>query len=210
MINVLIADDHQLFLDGLDALLKEHAEISVIGKANNGNEVLSLLEKGLSPDIAILDVEMQPLNGVETAQFLRKSYPKIKILILSMHKDKNYIVRLMNLGVSGYVLKNKSKEQLVHAIRQVAAGSVYFGIDVLEELANPSKEAPAEMPNLTDREVQVLKQIGEGKTTKEIAALLYIQDHTVNTHKRNLRHKLNAPNEKYLVRLAIKFGLIDP
>ena len=208
MINVILADDHEVVIEGLKAILLNDPAIQVVGQAVNGKEVLDLLEQGLEVDIAILDVEMQPMNGIETAMCIKQDYPQTKVLILTMYDEKQYIMELMKIGVAGYILKNKCKEQLRHALHQIKSGNAHFGLDVLNKLSKTDRtDTPVEeIAVLTRREKDVLSLIGEGKTTKEISSDLKIDETTVNTHKRNLRHKLEVSNEKHLVRYAIKYG----
>ena len=205
MIKILLADDHQMFTQGMSFILNQEENIEIIGTASNGKEVLEILEDNFV-DIAILDIEMPKLDGIETTKIIKSRFPRTKVLIVSMFRKKEFIVNLMSLGVSGYVLKEKSKDQLIHAIYQVYGGNVHFGIEILNELANGKIEEKAEEPELTDREKDVLREIGNGNSTKEISQILQIEETTVNTHKRNLRHKLDVPNEKHLVRYAIKHG----
>ena len=209
MINVFLVDDHQLFLDGLRAILDTDTNINIVGEAANGDVLLAKLEDLTEKvDVIILDVEMPDLNGIKAAKIIIKKHPNIKILVVSMYKKKNYIINLMNIGASGYVLKNKSKENLINAIHQVYAGHPYFELEVLVEAsARQNKETPSEP--LTKREVEVLCKIGEGYTTREIAEQLNIGKTTVDTYRRNLLLKLNVPNDKHLVRYAIKMGYIE-
>ncbi len=209
MINVFIADDHQLFLDGLRAILEVDKAINIVGEALDGEALLTKMESATEPiDVVVLDVMMPKLNGIEAAKEIVEQYPKVKILIISMSNEKNYIVNLMDIGVSGYILKNKSKENLIHAIHQVYSGKPYFGLDILS--AASAKREAVDQPTepLTKREKEVLCKIGEGFTTKEIANQLNIGPNTVNTYRRNLLLKLNKPNDKHLVRYAIKNGFI--
>ena len=195
------------FSTGFKLSLRKIPSINIVGTASDGEEVLQILERQENVDIAILDIEMSRLNGVETSKIIRKKFPNTKVLILSMYNDKNLIQELMKIGVSGYVLKNKTKEQLIHAIYQVNAGNAHFGLEVLNSLVTHSKDGSSDDEiELTEREIQVLKLIGEGMTSKEISQALHIRETTVNTHKRILLHKIKVPNDKHLVRYAIKYG----
>ena len=207
-IKVLLADDQKLFVDGMMALLKPVEQIEVIGKVYNGEEVLEFLETE-QPDVLVLDIEMPKLDGVKATEIIKKQYPDIKILILSMYNQKGFITRLMSLGASGYILKNKSKEELVSAIYNVNRGNAHYGLEVINELAKNRTSTPQPIRvELSDRQVEVLKKIAEGYTTKQISENLFISEPTVNTHRRNLLKKLNVPNEKFLVRYAIREGYI--
>jgi len=209
MINVFLVDDHQLFLDGLKAILEIDQNIHIVGESSNGQTLIDLLEKPeTNIDVVILDVEMPEINGIEVAKGIVGKYPKVKILIVSMYKKKNYILNLMDIGISGYILKNKSKENLINAIHQVHAGTNYFELEVLAEAVSRRKKESVSEP-LTKREMEVLCRIGEGFKTKEIALQLGIGNTTVDTYRRNLLLKLNVSNDKHLVRYAIKMGYVE-
>lgn len=209
MINVLLADDQIMFLDGMRSFLKTEPNITVKGTVNNGDEVLQFLEKQPDIDVVVLDVEMPEKDGVETAQLIKKNplLKNVKILILTMYNRKDFIVKLMQSGANGYILKNKSKEELVQAIHNVHQGIPHFGLEVLNKATSTSSNLEKNI-ELTDREHEVLCLIAEGKTTREIAKELFISEPTVNTHRRNLLRKLDFPNDKYLVRYAIKKGYV--
>lgn len=207
-IKVLLADDQQLFVDGMQAVLANEKDIKVVGCAYDGEAVLEFLEKNQA-DIVVLDIEMPKLDGIEVAKVIRKKYPKLKILVLSMYNRKHFILNLMNLGVSGYILKNRSKEELVNAIHTVQTGKAYYGLDVLEELSKNKTVLNQEEVKLSKRQKEILVKIAEGYTVKQISDKLFISEPTVNTHKRNLLKKLNVPNEKFLVRYAIREGYIQ-
>jgi len=207
MINVLIADDHQLILDGIQAFLEKEKDIHVVGTASNGKEVMQQV-KEKAVDVVVLDVSMPEMDGIAATKALRKQHPNIKILIVSMYKKREYILELMRLGVNGYVLKNKSREELVGAIHNVYRGSQHFGLEVLDAL--PSRpERPVETAPLSKREKEVLRLVGEAKSAKEIASELGIVEHTVNAYWRNLKKKLDVRNVQGLVRYAIKHGYTE-
>lgn len=177
MIKIIMADDHQIVLDGLKLLLTSEEDIEVIATAENGKEVMKLLEN-TTADIAVLDVEMPELNGVETAERIRQQHPDTKVLILTMHNDQAFIRSLIEIGVSGYILKNKGKEELVEAIHDIAAGKTFFGREVTNALISGIQRSTRQKPNeqvpLTKREVEVLAHIADGHTTPQIADKLFI------------------------------------
>lgn len=209
MINVFLSDDHKLFLDGLKAILEMDSDINIIGEALDGEALIAKLEDSSKKiDVLVLDIEMPKLNGVNAAKEIVEKFPDIKILIISMYNKKNYIVNLMKIGVSGYILKNKSKENLLNAIRQIHSGNPYFGLEVLTA-ASSKRNASEPTEPLTKREIEVLCKIGEGYTTNQIAKQLGIGQTTVITYRRNLLLKLDKPNDKHLVRYAIKMGYIE-
>jgi two-component system, NarL family, nitrate/nitrite response regulator NarL len=211
MINVILADDHQIVLDGLKSLLEREKEIRSVGEALNGIELLNLL-KSRKADVAVIDIDMPLLNGIETTKEIRKLYPEMKILILSMYNEYEYVKRLIEAGASGYILKNKGKEELVNAIRRIAAGGQYLGDAVVKTLMD-DWQRPVKKPNdqrvpLTKRETDVLKLIVEGNSTPQISDKLCIAHSTVETHRRNLIDKLGVANTKELIKHAIKNGYV--
>lgn len=211
MINVLIADDHQLFIDGLKAMLLDVPGIRVVAEAGNGKEVLQLCEK-TPVDLVIMDVNMPEMDGVEATKTLSKKYQDMKILGLSMHLDRYYISDMLKSGASGYLLKNTGKSDLLHAIHTLHSGESYVSEEVNKLLLNsffknPSKYQVEE--KLSERESQVLDCIANGLTTLEVAEKLFISKNTVETHRKNLLYKLKAKNTAELVNNAYKKGLIN-
>jgi len=205
-IKVIIADDHKIVLEGLLSLIEPHKEISVIGKASQGLEVLSIL-KEKEVDVVVLDIEMPVMDGIETTKIIRKEYPDIKILILTMYNTIGFIRKIAETGAHGYILKNKGKEELIAAIYKVYEGGEYFGEDVTKTLiASMKTQNMAGEIRLTKREIEVLKLIVDGKKTKEISEILIIAETTVNTHRQNLLSKVGVSNTAGLVRFAIEKG----
>ncbi|MCO6493676.1 MAG: response regulator transcription factor [Phaeodactylibacter sp.] len=207
MINVLLADDQRMFVEGMKAILQQEKDIDIVGEATNGDEVLAFLEKN-PVDVVLLDIEMPETDGIEATRIIRKEHPLVKVLILSMYNKKSFILKLMQAGASGYILKEKSKEELIAAIHNVYRGQPHFSLEVLSKIAGANSEPDTEV-QLTERELEVLCLIAEGKTTKEIAPMLNIAEATVNTYRRNLLEKLEVSNDKHLVRYAIKHGLVE-
>lgn len=208
-IKVVLADDHQIVIDGLKSLLKEEDKIQVVGEALNGEEVLRII-KEVAVDVVVLDIEMPKLSGVEVTKTIKKDFPNIKILILSMYNNERFVQSLIELNVDGYILKNKGKEELVLAIKCIAEGEEYFGREVNKTYrASQKRKSKVEQKiRLTKREKEVLKYIAEGYTTPMISEALFIADSTVETHRRNLIEKTNVPNSKALIRYAIDNGLV--
>lgn len=209
MIRILLADDHQLFLDGLKMLLKEEVNIKLVAEANDGKEVISLL-KTQEVDIAVLDVEMPHMDGLETSAYIREHYPATKVLVLTMYNDQAFIRKLIEVGVSGYILKNKGKEELAEAIQDISEGKTYFGREVTNTLISGIQEVIKKKPErdipLTRREVDVVRLIADGLSTPQIAEKLFIAHSTVETHRRNLIDKTGVPNSKTLIKWAINHG----
>lgn len=210
-IKVLLADDHQIILDGLQSLLKNAAEIIVIAEANNGREALHVLEL-LQPDVVLMDIDMPVMNGIEALKEISRRFPAVKVIILSMHSEKGMIKSLMDLGAQGYLLKSCSQEELFTAIRKVARGKSFFSPDVTLSLLRPDsgerdiKDARNEL--LTDRESEILKLIAAGFSNKEIGEKLFISHRTVDTHRTNIMKKLNVSNIAGLISYAIRHGMV--
>ena len=208
-IQVLLADDHSMVRDGLRAIL-EREGFAVIAEASNGREALELAEK-LRPDVAVLDLSMPLLNGIDTAREIGCIAPAIKTIMLTMHTERQFILEGLRAGTRGFVMKCHGVEELVQAIREVARGGTYFSPEVtlaaVEAYRNAS-ELPADP--LTPRERQVLQLIAESKTTKEIAVLLEISVKTVETYRSRIMEKLGIHETAGIVRYAIRHGFVQP
>jgi DNA-binding NarL/FixJ family response regulator len=211
MTRVLIADDHQMFVDGLKSLLVEEKDMCVVGEAKNGHEVLEFCEHE-RVDIVIMDINMPKMDGIQASKELTKKHPSIKILGLSMYNDRDYISDILKAGARGYVLKNTGKENLLHAIESLKSGSDYLSEEVRKTLLNSfMKSNGTELAGekLSDREREVLDCIASGLTTYEIGDKLFISKNTVETHRKNLLYKLKAKNTAELINNAYKQRLIQ-
>ena len=208
-IRVVLADDHQLVRQSLKALL-EREGFQVAGEASDGQEALRLVPN-VSPDVAILDISMPILNGLDAARELKKSSPRTKTILLTQHDEDQYVTEALRAGVRGYVLKNQAATDLVHAIQQVSRGEIYLSPSISRTVVEAflSKTALPTDP-LTSRERQILQLIGEGKSSKEIAALLGISIKTAESHRTRLMRKLDIHELASLVRYAIRRGLVQP
>jgi DNA-binding NarL/FixJ family response regulator len=208
-IKILLVDDHQIILDGLKSLLKSTDDISVSGEANNGREALRILEI-LEIDVILIDIDMPVMNGIDALKEINARFPKLKVIILSMHKEAGMIKSLMDLGAHGYLLKSCAQDELINAIRKVAAGQSYFSTDVTMALLKPSGTSTTEEKSelLTERETEILKLIAEGFSNKEIGTKLFISHRTVDTHRTNLMKKLDVSNIAGLISYAIKNGIV--
>ncbi len=205
-INVLLTDDHQLIIDGLKSLLKDQEDINVSAEANNGREALRIL--GFLPvDVVLMDIDMPVMNGIETLKEVKKQYPDVKVIILSMHNEAGMIKSLIELGANGYLLKSCTQDEVVSAIRKVAAGQASFSTDVTMALLKPAnQEQKTEI--LTERETEILKLIAAGFSNKEVGDKLFISHRTVDTHRTNLMKKLSVNNIAGLISYAIKNGIV--
>jgi two-component system, NarL family, response regulator NreC len=206
---VLLADDHALIRQGLKALLETQG-FQVVGEASDGQESLRLAEK-TRPDVAILDISMPVLNGVDAARQLKKLSPNVKIVLLTQHDEDQYVTEALRVGAKGYVLKSQAANDLVQAIREVCRGSVYLSPSISRTVVDAyvSKTYVSTDP-LSGRERQVLQLVGEGKSTKDIALTLGISVKTAESHRARLMKKLDIHETASLVRYAIRRGLIQP
>jgi DNA-binding NarL/FixJ family response regulator len=210
MINVLIADDHRMFIDGLKAMLHDIPGIEVVGEAHNGKEAIDYCEEK-PVDIVIMDINMPVMDGVEATKRLLKAHKALKVLGLSMHNDRHFISDMLKTGAQGYILKNTGKNDLVEAIHVLHSGGTYLGEEVSKTLIATFMKQPGKMQvneKLSEREMEVLNCIANGLTTQEIAEELFISKNTVETHRKNLLYKLQARNTAELVNNAYKKGFI--
>jgi DNA-binding NarL/FixJ family response regulator len=205
---VILADDHVLVRQGIKSLL-EREGMQVVGEAGDGQEAISLAEKHL-PDVAILDIGMPILNGLDAARGVRKACAKTKVILLTRHDEDQYVTEALRAGVKGYVLKHQVAHDLVHAIHQVCRSGVYLSPSISRAVADAylSKAEAAPDP-LSARERQVIQLIVEGKSTREIAMLLGICVKTAESHRARLMHKLDIHETASLVRYAIRRGLVE-
>ncbi|WP_236590937.1 response regulator [Neptunomonas japonica] len=213
MIRVLLVDDHPLVLDGINACLSSQEGIEVVGQANNGLEALELAE-ALIPDVVLMDVSMPVMNGLEATKELKIRFPDFRVLILSMHENREYILQLIQSGAAGYVLKDVSSEELVKAIEVVHQGGTYFSSRASETLVKHFDSGRRHAviddsrPNLTKREETVLKLLAEGGSNKDIARQLDISVRTVETHRQNIKQKLNIQTAAGLAKYAIENEIV--
>ncbi|AEE54350.1 response regulator [Haliscomenobacter hydrossis] len=205
MIKVFIVDDHPMVIEGIKALLHDEENYPVLGSATDAQSALQAFRQAL-PDVVLLDINLPDMNGIELCERIKKEFPILKVLGISTFKERSYITRLMEKGASGYVLKNVDKEELTEAIRQVAAGRIYFSMEAAAAITGQSS-SPV-VPILTSREKEVLALIAEGLTNKEIADHLFISPLTVDSHRKNLLAKFAVKNTASLIKLAIEHGVI--
>ncbi|MEO5334414.1 MAG: response regulator transcription factor [Magnetococcus sp. YQC-5] len=205
MIKILLADDHEIFREGLTELLKREAEFELVSEAKEGDEAWRLIQVDI-PDIAILDISMPGLNGIDVASNIKKRHLKTRVVILTSHDDPTLALQANEAGVTGYILKENSFEELNHAIHVVHRGGTFMSVQVvnkLEEFLNIS-----ERKTLSPRENEVLSLIARGHTNKEIARLLNITPRTVDTHRTRLKEKLGLYTIGELSQFAVKAGLV--
>lgn len=208
-IRVLLADDHVLVRQGLKSLL-EREQFQVVAEASDGQEVILLTEK-LHPDIAVLDISMPTLNGIDAARELARSSPKTKVILLTQHEEEQYIYEALQARVKGYVLKSQVASDLIHAMREVSKGGIYLSPGVSQAVVEAygwKSERPSDP--LSGRERQVLQLIAEGRSTKDVASLLGISVKTAESHRSRLMQKLDIHETASLVRYAVRRGLVQP
>jgi two-component system, NarL family, response regulator NreC len=212
-VRVLLADDHGVVRRGLHYLLERSPEFVVVGEASDGREAVKMSEE-LSPDVVVMDIAMPNLNGIEaTAQIVRKN-PAAGVIILSMHSDETYLVRALSAGAKGYLLKDSAEADLIRAVQAVSQGRPFFSPAIAETLLEDymrrlkQHNLTDSYDLLTDREKEVLQLLAEGKSNKEVAALLDLSLYTVETHRSNLMQKLGLHNTAEIVLYAVRKKII--
>lgn len=214
MINILVADDHKVLIDGIRSMLMNEPGMRIVGEAKDGIEVLQIL-KSLKVDVILLDINMPRKDGIETCKALKKLHPEIKVLALTMYNEGSFIQSMLKNGASGYLLKNSGKEEVVKAINTVYHDGTYFSGEVSETLMKSMMPGSQKnrttnfLPKLTRREKEILQLIIEEFTNPEIAKKLFISLSTVETHRKNLLSKLGVRNTAGLVRVALERNLLN-
>jgi DNA-binding NarL/FixJ family response regulator len=205
---VLLADDHALVRQGIRAFLEKQG-FAVVCEVSDGQEAVRSVEK-IQPDVAIVDISMPILNGVDAAREVKKSAPKTKVILLTQHDEDQYVTEALRAGVKGYVLKSQAADDLVHAIHEVCRGSVYLSPNISRAVVDAYLcKTPLASDPLSGRERQVLQLVGEGKSTKDVAVHLGISVKTAESHRARLMKKLDIHETASLVRYAIRRGLIQ-
>ncbi len=210
-IRVLIADDHAILREGLKALLSLADDIEVVGEAADGEQAVEQV-RALRPDLVLMDVAMPGLGGLEATLAIRRDHPDVKILVLTQYEDAEYVRRFLQAGVSGYLLKKSAGADLAGSIRAAARGGLVLDPDVAKAaIAAPAPDrgtAASPYDSLTSREKQVLKLVAEGKSNKEVAAILGISVKTAMSHRENLMEKLDLHSRTELIHFAIREGVV--
>jgi DNA-binding NarL/FixJ family response regulator len=210
--NLIIADDHKMFVDGLLSILKEAPELSVTITAKNGAQVVKYLDINGVDDLHLLitDLTMPEMDGIELNKIVKEKYPSLKTLVVSMHIDGDMVDKLIRNNVDGYVPKNAEKDELLTAIRTIIGGEKYFSAEIKRAYTDAMFENKKKKEvSLTNREKEVLKLIAEENTTQEIADILFLSKHTIESYRKNLISKLQVKNLAGLTKHAIKIGLVD-
>ena len=210
MIRIIVADDHTIVREGLKQLLGAQTDFTVAGEAQDGHDVIRLVRE-MEFEVLLLDMSMPGRSGIELIKQVRNEKPRLRILVLSMHEERQYAVRAIKAGAAGYLTKESASAQLVTAIRKVASGGAYISSAVAEQIAldaMPQTDGPLHT-TLSDREYQVSQLIAGGVTVTDIAAQLNLSVKTVSTHKARLLQKMNMSSQSELIRYAISHKLID-
>ena len=214
MIRIILADDHAAMRHGLRLVLEQQADFDVVGEVSDGREAVALAEN-LKPDVAVLDITMPNLNGIEAARQITARQPGVSIVVLSMHADESFVLRALKAGSRGYVLKESAEGDLINAIRLVSEGKSFFSPTVSRMLVQDyvrqmqDKDVEDSYELLTSRERELLQLVAEGKSNKDVANLLNLSVYTVETHRSNILSKLNLHSVPELILYAVRKGVIS-
>jgi DNA-binding NarL/FixJ family response regulator len=212
MINILIADDHQLLIDGIKATLAGIEDFNIAAEVYNGYQVLEKLESGLPVDIILMDINMPKLDGLSCTKMVHKKFPHVRIIALSQYDEKRFVKQMVKNGASGYLLKDSGKDILVKAIRTVNGGESYYCERLSLRMISQElkmEDTKSLFPKLTDREIEILRLIGRELSSQEIADKLFISFHTVESHRANLMSKAGVKNTAGLIRWATENDFLD-
>lgn len=207
-VRIVLADDHAVVRQGFRLILNQEPDMQVIGEAGNGKEAVELVFR-LKPDILILDIAMVGMNGVEATRLVCQNTPECKVLVLSMHRDAVYVRETLRSGAAGYILKDSIDQDLLSAIRAVAAGGSFLSPEVARTVLDDYRQVEDPFDLLTAREREVMQMLAEGKVAKEVAAALDVSVFTVDAHRGRIMKKLGIKSSTELVRLAMRKGLIE-
>ena len=213
-VRIVLADDHIIMRNGLRLVLERQADFAVVGEASNGREAVMMAED-LTPDVVVMDIAMPLLNGIEAATRISGDHPRTAVLILSMHSDESYILRALKAGARGYLLKDSAETDLIQAVRAICSGKAFFSPavskvladDYLRQVRQRGLDDPYDL--LTARERELVQLVAELKPTKDIANLLGLSPHTIDTHRGNLMQKLNIHSIPELILYAVRKGIIS-
>lgn len=213
-IRILLADDHKIVREGLRALLEGQPDVKVVAEAEDGRTAVQLAQK-LSPDVAIMDVTMPGLNGIEATRRIVAEVPGVRVIALSMHSDRRFVAEMFKAGASGYLLKDCAFEELARAINTVVANQLYLSPEIADVVVEDyvrhlTETNPWALSDLTSREREVLQLLAEGKSTRQIASDLHLSVNTVATHRQHIMEKLDIDNIAGLTKYAIRAGLTSP
>ena len=212
-IKVLLAEDHTIVRQGLRSLLDGETEIEVVGEAEDGRQAIEQAQR-LLPDVVLMDITMPVLNGLEATRQIKKLFPQVKVLVLTVHSTEEYIFQILRAGASGYVVKQAAVSELVQAIQTVYQGDSFLSSSisrrVVEEYGRRAEAMEDKHDKLTDREREVLQLVAEGRTNREIAQLLHVTVKTVEAHRKHVMDKLSLHSTAELTRYALRKGMVGP
>nr|WP_322624647.1 response regulator transcription factor [uncultured Flavobacterium sp.] len=198
MIKLAIAEDHQALIDGMKVFLEYETDLQIVGEAGNGDRLLDIV-RSKNPDVVLTDIRMPVMDGITATRHIKKEFPNCKVIAFSMFEQEEAIQQMQDAGASGYILKNSSLKNVLEAIRTVYRGETYFDSGLKKQEKTDSDEVP-----LSKREKEILKLVGEGKTSQEIADTLFIGKATVDTHRKNILKKLNLQGKSELMRYSME------
>jgi len=204
-INILIVDDHPMVLEGLRSLLSGIGYLQIAGIATNAFEAIDVI-KNTAVQVAIVDINLPDINGIELTKKIKTEYPAIKVLAMSTFKERSYISQMIQNGASGYLVKSASKEEIEEAILTAYEGKLYLSMNI--NTVDIAKQLSTQLPAISTREKEVLSLIADGLTNQQIAAQLFISLHTVESHRKNLLIKFEANNTATLIKLAVKYNIV--
>ena len=212
-IKVVVADDHTILRQGIKALLDNQEGIEVVGEAKDGREAIKTIEE-LSPDVILMDIAMPGLNGLEATRRIKKKFPKIKVVVLTMHANEEYIFQILNAGADGYLVKETAFQDLISAINAVHRGGAFMSPSISKKvmtdyIQRAQGEEKVGFDTLTTREREILQLVAEGNSNKKIAEALFISPKTVETHRAHIMDKLNIHDRAGLIKYAIRKGMIN-
>ena len=205
--NIFIVDDHQMVIDGLRLIIDTIEGFDIVGESTSAPHALDVLAT-VNADILLTDVSMPEMSGIELTRLVKKKYPHIKIIALSMFSESQVVAEMIDAGISGYILKNTGKQELIEALNKVASGQNYFGPDITLQLMKSFKRNQDETSRLTDREIEIIRMIEQDFGNKQIADMLFISERTVETHRKNILRKTNTQTVVGLLKYAYERKII--
>jgi len=205
--NIFIVDDHQMVIDGLRLIIDTIDGFDIIGESTSALQALDVLAT-VNTDILLTDVSMPEMSGIELTRLVKKKHPHIKVIALSMFSESQVVAEMIDAGISGYILKNTGKQELIEALNKVASGQNYFGQDITLQLMKSFKRNQDESSRLTDREIEIIRMIEQDFGNKQIADMLFISERTVETHRKNILRKTNTQTVVGLLKYAYERKII--
>lgn len=206
-IKIIVADDHQLFREGIIALLSKNKSLEIIGEAASAKELFELMNEK-TPHVVLMDITMPGTNGLDAIKLSRDKFPECRFIVLTMHAEGQYVVKAVRNGAYGYLIKNADENELIAAIEAVSVGKKYFNSEISDLMIGNMALEGESHKKLSDREMEVLELVSEGRTTKEIANQLFVSARTVDTHRVNMMKKLGVQNTAELIKKAAHLKLI--